>query len=77
MCSADGDFTPILAKLDKPVLYICQPQLESQGKLLQATVPKARVEIFQNVAHALLVDDPKRFNEAVSEFMDLLTSYPN
>jgi pimeloyl-ACP methyl ester carboxylesterase len=65
MCSADGDFTPILAKLDKPVLYICQPQLESQGKLLQATLPKARVEVFKNVAHALFVDDPEHFNKIV------------
>jgi non-heme chloroperoxidase len=72
-----GDFTPILAKLDKPVLYVCQPQLESQSKLLQAAVPSARVEIFKNAGHALFVDDPDHFNKVVSDFLASLSPSPN
>jgi non-heme chloroperoxidase len=69
-----GDFTPILAKLDKPVLYICQAQLESQGKLLQNSIPKARVEVFRNAGHALFVDDAEHFDSLLAEFMDSLNA---
>ena len=63
-----GDFLPGLAKMDKPVLYICEEQLASQGKVLQAAVPKARVEVMKSVAHALFVDDAENFNRLVAEF---------
>jgi non-heme chloroperoxidase len=69
-----GDFTPILAKVDKPVLYICEPQLESQGTLLQASLPKARVEVFKNAGHAMFVDDAEHFNKVLVEFVDSLAT---
>jgi microsomal epoxide hydrolase len=72
-----GDFTPILAKVDKPVLYICEPQLESQGTLLQASLPKARVEVFKNAGHALFVDDAELFNKVLGEFVDSLAALPD
>ena len=72
-----GDFTPILAKVDKPVLYICEPQLESQGTLLQASLPKARVEVFKNAGHALFVDDAEHFNKVLGEFVDSLAALPD
>lgn len=71
-----GDFTPVLAKLDKPVVYICETQLESQGKLLQASLPQARVKVMKNAAHALFVDDAEQFNQDVTEFMDSLPPLP-
>jgi microsomal epoxide hydrolase len=71
-----GDFTPILAKLDKPVLYVCEPQLASQGELLQKSIPKARVEVFQNAGHALFVDEPEHFNKVLAEFVDSLAALP-
>jgi non-heme chloroperoxidase len=63
-----ADFMPALAKIDKPILYICEEQLEAQGKLVQAAVPRARVEVMHGVAHALFVDDAERFNKLVAEF---------
>lgn len=69
-----GDFTAILAKIDKPVLYICEPRLESQGKVLRTSLPNARVEIFQNAGHALFVDDATHFNSVVGEFVDSLAA---
>lgn len=72
-----GDFTPILAKLDKPVIYIYEPQLESQAKLLQSTLPKSQVEFFQNAGHAMFVDEPEHFNKVVSDFIDSLPPSPN
>jgi microsomal epoxide hydrolase len=67
-----GDFTPILARMDKPVLYICEPQLESQGKVLQTILPRTRVEVFKNAGHALFVDDAEHFNKVLAEFVDSL-----
>jgi microsomal epoxide hydrolase len=72
-----GDFTPILAKMDKPVLYICEPQLESQGKILQNSLSKARVEVFKTAGHALFVDDAEHFNKVLAEYVDSLTAAPD
>jgi non-heme chloroperoxidase len=66
-----GDFTPILAKIDKPVLYICEPQLESQVKLLRDALPQSRVEVFANAGHAMFVDDPDHFNQVLAEFVEM------
>ena len=67
------DFTPILKKTDKPVLYICEPYLEAHSKLVQAAQPKAQVEVFKNAAHALFVDEPDHFNKVVGHFIDAKT----
>jgi RNA polymerase sigma factor (sigma-70 family) len=71
-----GDFTPALAKLDKPVIYICEAQLESQSKLLQASIPQARVDVMKNAAHALFVDDAAHFNQVVADFVNSLPALP-
>ncbi len=72
----EGDFTPALAKMDKPILYISGERLASQGKLVQTAIPAARVEVFKNVGHAMFVDDPEHFNKVVSDFMDSLAYKP-
>jgi non-heme chloroperoxidase len=69
-----GDFTPILAKLDKPVMYVCDQYLAAQGKILQAQLPKARVEIFPKAGHALFVDEADKFNALLAEFVTSLPS---
>ncbi len=68
-----GDFTPILAKVDKPVLYICGARLESQGKIVVSNVAKARVEVFKDAGHAMFVDDAERFDHVVSDFVESVT----
>jgi non-heme chloroperoxidase len=67
-----GDYTPALAKFDKPVLYICEPYLEFESKVVQTVLPDVRVEVFKNVAHALFVDDPDHFNKVVGDFVTSL-----
>jgi non-heme chloroperoxidase len=71
-----GDFTPILGELDKPILNICEPQPELQGKLLQSSIPKAREEVFKNAGHALFVDDAEHFDSVLAELLDSLTASP-
>ncbi|HEX8815107.1 MAG TPA: alpha/beta hydrolase [Terriglobales bacterium] len=69
---ARADFTPILAKLDKPVIYICEKRLSPQGDLLKAKIPSARVEVFPNAGHAIFVDEPEHFNKVLADFVDSL-----
>lgn len=68
-----GDVTPIFAKLDKPTLYIYEPNLESQAKLIQSKLPTVRVEVFK-AGHAMFVDDPEHFNKVVANFINSLPS---
>lgn len=65
-----GDFTPILLKIDKPVMYVCEAQLEGQGKPLQQKLPQARVEVFKDAGHAIFVDEPERFNKLIADFVE-------
>ena len=71
-----GDITPILSKLDKPLLYIYEPYLESQAKLIQSKLPTACVEVFKT-GHAIFVDDPDHFNKVVADFINSLPPSTN
>lgn len=62
------DWRPVLAKVDKPVLYAISSVSPAQGEMLKAKIPSARVEIFKGCGHALFVDDADRFNALLKEF---------
>jgi microsomal epoxide hydrolase len=64
-----GDLTPVLAKINKPVLYVNEPQLAAQAQMLKAKFPSLRVETFEDAGHALFVDDAERFNRLLDEFI--------
>jgi len=63
------NFALDLAKVDRPVLYVCQRQLEKQATQVKTVLPAARTEVIDGVAHALFVDDPGRFNALVEAFL--------
>lgn len=65
---AKGDWRPVLAKLDLPVLYAITPALKAQGQVLKARLPWARIEVFEDAGHALFVDEAARFNALLEEF---------
>lgn len=69
-----GDFTSILPKIDKPVLYVCEQYLVPQAKLVQDQLPKARVEVFAKARHALFVDEAEKFNSLLAEFATSLST---
>ena len=69
-----GDFTSILPKIDKPVLYVCEQYLVPQAKLVQDQLPKARVEVFAKAGHALFVDEAEKFNSLLAEFATSLST---
>ena len=63
-----GDWRPALQALERPVLYVVQPSLESQAQMVRALKPTARVEVFREAGHALFVDEPARFNALLRDF---------
>ncbi len=66
-----SDFRPALARIDKPALIIvaakgpCGDVCEDMHK----RIPGSRLEIMDNVGHALFVDDPERFNTLLENFI--------
>jgi microsomal epoxide hydrolase len=59
-----------LAKLDRPVLVMCQARLKSMAAdPVVALVPTARVELFEDAGHALFVDDAERLNSVLEDFI--------
>ncbi|MFQ5723777.1 MAG: alpha/beta fold hydrolase [Terriglobia bacterium] len=63
------DWRPVLEKLDKPVLYTITKRLESQGEMVKARLPRARVELFPEAGHVLFADETERFNAILEEFI--------
>lgn len=66
---AGRDWRPVLPKIDKPVLYVVQPELKSQAEMLKEKLPSARIEIFAEAGHALFVDEAERFNAVLEDFL--------
>ena len=65
---------PALAKLDKPALVIAassSSQLEQQ-KNMAAKIPRAKFVTINDAGHAVFVDQPKQFNEALKGFLAAL-----
>ncbi len=62
------DWRPVLEKLDKPVLYTVTKRMESQGQMLKAKLPTARVELFPEAGHVIFADETERFNAILEEF---------
>lgn len=64
-----GDLSTVLAKLDKPVLFVYEPQLAATAQIVKTKLPSARLENFEDAGHALFVDDAERFNKLIDEFV--------
>jgi microsomal epoxide hydrolase len=62
---------PALAKIDKPALIITTPEgpCGSICADMQKRIRGARLEIMENAGHALIVDEPERFNSLLENFI--------
>jgi len=70
---ARADWSPAIRKLDRPVLVLCQSGLKPMAAdLIRSLVPRAQVELFPDVGHALFVDDPGHFNSVLGAFVQKL-----
>ncbi len=69
------DNRPALAKIDKPTLIVVAaggPWMSAYDDL-HKRIAGSRMEIFENVGHALFVDEADRFNALLDEFLNGLT----
>jgi non-heme chloroperoxidase len=65
-----ADYRDVLPKMDKPTLIIAaKSPYQAQVVNAAADIPNSRVEIMDNVGHALFVDDPDKFNSLLAGFI--------
>ena len=65
-----ADYRKTLPKMDKPTLVIAAKSIDPSGLAnMAADIPNSRIEVFDNVGHALFVDDPEKFNSVVGSFI--------
>jgi len=64
------DFSTGLARMNRPVLFAYQPDSQPSADYLQSKLgDNLRLERFEGDGHALFVDDPGRFNQALEKFL--------
>ena len=64
------DLSGSLARLNRPVLYVYQPNMQQSADFLKSKLgDKVRIERFDGDGHALFVDDPKNFDRVLEEFL--------
>lgn len=67
------DFSPGLARMNRPVLFTYQPETQQTADFLKSKLgDKLRLERFEGDGHALFVDDPEKFNRVLEEFLQSL-----
>jgi len=66
-----ADLTPALKKLDRPTLIVASatsPELQAQRDELKF-LPSGRIEVVENAAHTVFIDQPDRFAEILDRFL--------
>jgi len=64
------DFSPGLARINRPVLFMYQPETQQAADYLKLKLgDKVRLERFDGDGHALFVDDPEKFNHVLEDFL--------
>jgi non-heme chloroperoxidase len=64
------DFSPGLAKMNRPVLFAYQPESQPSADYLKSKLgDKLRLERFDGDGHALFVDEPEKFNRVLEDFV--------
>jgi microsomal epoxide hydrolase len=60
----------IVRSFPKPLLYAVSGQFSAQALSLQNNRPATQIEIFKDAGHALFADEPVRFNDLLTRFVD-------
>ena len=64
------DFSPGLAKMNRPVLYAYQPESQPSADFLKLKMGNnLRLELFEGDGHALFIDDPEKFDRVLGDFL--------
>lgn len=68
------DRTPAIAKFDRPTLVIASAasfELQEQ-RAMAAKLPMGRLEVVDDAAHAVFIDQPDRFERLVEQFLEAI-----
>jgi pimeloyl-ACP methyl ester carboxylesterase len=65
------DRTPALARFNRPTLVIASSSSQEfdAQKAMASKLPTARIEIMENAAHAVFVDQPVQFDRLLTAFL--------
>lgn len=66
-----ADLTPALKELDRPTLIVAsatEEDLQAQEDEVKV-LPNGRLEVVENAAHAVFIDQPDRFGQILEQFM--------
>jgi non-heme chloroperoxidase len=64
------DFSPGLARMNRPVLFMYQPETQLTADYLKLKLrDNVLLEQFDGDGHALFVDDPEKFNHVLENFL--------
>lgn len=64
------DFSPGLARMNRPVLFAYQPESQASADFLKEKLgDRLRLERFDGDGHALFVDEPEKFNHVLEAFI--------
>jgi non-heme chloroperoxidase len=68
---AVSDFSPGLARINRPVLFAYQPESQMSADYLRLKLgDRLKLERFDGDGHALFVDDPEKFNHVLEDFVE-------
>ena len=68
---AVSDFSPGLARINRPVLFAYQPESQMSADYLKLKLgDRLKLERFDGDGHALFVDDPEKFNHVLEDFVE-------
>jgi non-heme chloroperoxidase len=68
------DFSPGLARMNRPVLFTYQPDSQPSADFLKSKLgARVRLERFDGDGHALFADEPEKFNRILDEFLQSLS----
>ncbi len=66
----NSDYRPALGKINKPtLLVVAQSPWVTIYQDMQKRIAGSRMEVLENVGHALFVDQPDRFNSLLEDFV--------
>lgn len=66
---ATGDRLPALSRISVPTLIISTPENRLAGEYMQSKIPRGNLVVIDDSGHAVFVDKPQAFNQAVEDFI--------
>jgi pimeloyl-ACP methyl ester carboxylesterase len=66
------DRRPLLDKISVPTLIVVAPENQGIGEFMKSKIARSELTVFEGLGHAMFLEDPKKFNERLAEFLKSL-----